>query len=337
MNQSILVADDSLSMRLFFEQNLKTWGYTPIIVNNGKDAIKKLDEDSTINFVILDWEMEGMSGPEVCYYIKDKLTERRGYTYVILVTSRDSKHDKLKGLGAGADDYITKPFDSDVLLARIGVGSRILNYEKKIKNQGMVIRYGCYEALTELAEARSYETGDHMKRIALYASKLAELAGYPEELSSGLSRFTQMHDIGKVGIPDGILHLPRKLNSGENEMIKTHPKLGWEILKDKKSLEMAADIAYSHHEKWDGTGYPRQLKGEEIPLCGRITTIADVYDALRSYRVYKPPWKHTKVVEYIKANSGIIFDPELTKVFIKNNKIFNKIYLENSEKSGNVD
>jgi response regulator RpfG family c-di-GMP phosphodiesterase len=171
-----------------------------------------------------------------------------------------------------------------------------------------------------IGETRSKETGLHVKRVAEYSYLLAKLYGLSEDEASILKQASPMHDIGKVGIPDDILNKPGKLTNDEFDIMKTHASLGYEMLKysNKEILKAASIVAYEHHEKWDGTGYPRGLKGEDIHIFGRITAIADVFDALGHDRVYKKAWELDKIIEMFKENSGKHFDPQLMDIFLSN-------------------
>ncbi len=179
----------------------------------------------------------------------------------------------------------------------------------------------------EIGETRSNETGNHVKRVALYSKVLADLYGMDEENTDLLFTASPMHDIGKVGIPDAILKKPAKLTANEFEFMKTHAEIGYNILKgsERRVLKAAAIVSYEHHEKWNGTGYPRGLKGEEIHIFGRITAIADVFDALGSHRCYKKAWPDKKILEYFEEEKGISFDPNLVNLFFENKEKFIQI------------
>ena len=182
-------------------------------------------------------------------------------------------------------------------------------------------------AMGEIGETRSKETGNHVKRVALYSKKLALLYGLSYEESNILQMASPMHDIGKVGIPDAILNAPRKLTAEEFEIMKTHAKLGYEMLKrsNKPILKAAAIVANEHHEKWDGSGYPNATKGENIHIYGRITAVADVFDALGSERVYKKAWELEKILALFKEESGKHFEPKIVELFLNNLEIFLEI------------
>jgi len=175
-------------------------------------------------------------------------------------------------------------------------------------------------AMGEIGETRSKETGKHVKRVAFYSKELALLYGLSQEEASTLQIASPMHDIGKVGIPDAILNAPRKLTFDEFEIMKTHASLGYDMLNcsSKPILQAAAIVANEHHEKWDGSGYPNATKGEDIHIYGRITAVADVFDALGSNRVYKKAWELEKILELFKEQSGKHFDPKIVELFIKN-------------------
>ena len=179
----------------------------------------------------------------------------------------------------------------------------------------------------EIGETRSKETGNHVKRVANYSKELALLCGLSQKEADLLHMASPMHDIGKVGIPDAVLNAPRKLNKDEWIIMQTHAELGYNMLKssNKPILKAAATVAYEHHEKWDGSGYPRGIAGEDIHIYGRITAVADVFDALGSERVYKKAWKLDDILELFKKESGKHFDPALIRLFIDNLDIFLKI------------
>jgi len=193
------------------------------------------------------------------------------------------------------------------------------------RKENLKIRLDIYKTITELAEIRDSETGKHITRVGKYARLIAEKLGMSRKFCQDIEMFAPLHDIGKVGINDSILLAPRKLTEEEFQIMKTHTELGHAILKGKPTMEMAADIAHHHHEYYDGSGYPMNLKGNNIPLSARIVAIADVYDALRSKRPYKEPWSHLKAVQQIKNESNSHFDPELVKIFLENEEEIEKI------------
>ena len=188
-----------------------------------------------------------------------------------------------------------------------------------------------YRTMALMSELRDNETGNHMRRVGLYAKRIAEKIGQTRKFCEDIEIFATMHDLGKIGISDTILNAPRKLTPDEYEIMKTHTNLGYNILNGTKDVEMAAEITKYHHEKWDGTGYPENLKGEEIPIAARITAFADVYDALRNERPYKKAWSHEQAVSEIVKNAGIQFDPYLVSVFLELSSLFDRIHKDLSD------
>jgi putative two-component system response regulator len=262
-----------------------------------------------------------MSGIELCRRIRDDFSGR--YIYVILLTSRKGPANVVEGLGAGADEFLSKPFDADELYLRLRVAQRILSLESR----EMTIF-----SLAKLAESRDPETGVHLERMREYCRVLArQLARHDSHAAEMDGDYVQLiyltsplHDIGKVGIPDAVLLKPGKLTADEFEIMKTHAEIGAKTLNslvelnpDAKYLRMARDIAWTHHERFDGTGYPRGLAGHDIPLCGRIVAVADVYDALTTRRVYKPAFTHEKARGIILEGSGNHFDPDIVQAFLE--------------------
>jgi putative two-component system response regulator len=242
--------------------------------------------------------------------------------YVILLTSRGSTAERVRGLSAGADDFMTKPFEPQELLARMLAAERLLSLET---------RDVAIFAMAKLAESRDVETGAHLERVMNYSRVLAQqlpaMGRYVDEIDPEFVRLvystSPLHDIGKVGIPDGVLLKPGRLDDQEFEIMKTHAAIGARTLDaalrrfpGAKFLRMARDIAASHHERWDGNGYPAGLKGDEIPLCSRIVALADVYDALTSKRVYKNSFAHEVAKGIIVKDAGTHFDPAVVGAFL---------------------
>lgn len=309
----ILCADDSIAIRTYLNDLLKSWNYQVTTCSSGKEAWDIYQEDPSYSMFLLDWVMPDMTGLEACKLIRN--SHEKGYKYIIMLTSKDSTEDIVEALNSGADDYLSKPFHPAELKARINTAFRFFQYEQEQARIEYNTRLACYQALTELAEARDYETGQHLNRVSEMSKLLAKTLGMDANYQSQIEIFAPMHDIGKVGIPDGILHLPRKLTTAEFEIIKTHTTIGFQILDGKPTMEMAADIAYGHHEKWNGCGYPRGIQKDEIPLSARIVSIIDVYDALRAVRPYKKAYTHADSVECIYKDEGKSFDPEVVAAF----------------------
>ncbi|QDT32770.1 HD domain-containing phosphohydrolase [Thalassoglobus polymorphus] len=316
----ILVADDDTITAEVVAHALRKFGYEVTVVHNGLDA-NELLRTGRYKILISDWQMPGMTGLELCEEIRSRRSG--GYIYVILLTSHGGIDNVVCGLEAGADDFLTKPFDPTELLVRVRVGERVLNLESR---ELMIF------ALAKLAESRDRETGAHLERMREYARVLADELTKQDEFCNVIDGeyvnliylTTPLHDIGKVAIPDHILLKEGSLTETEFEIMKTHTLLGAQTLREVSQhspcagfLQMATDIAISHHERFDGTGYPYGISGEEIPLCGRITAVADVYDALTSKRVYKEAYSHRLAKKIILEGAGAAFDSRIVEAFLQ--------------------
>ncbi len=315
----VLVVDDEAISRRTVEHTLREAGYRVTTAGDGQEALSLLHEHSH-QLVVSDWQMPRMNGIDLCRAIRKANLNR--YVYFIMLTSRDRKIDTISGFETGVDDYIAKPFNPGELQVRVNVGRRIVELET---SQMSIF------ALAKLAESRDPETGAHLERVRIYCHVLAaQLQTVPEFRDTIDNEFLQLiyktsplHDIGKVAIPDAILLKPGKLTPDEFEVMKTHAQRGAETLDaalqeypNAKFLRMAKDIALTHHERYDGTGYPRGLSGEQIPLCGRIVALADVYDALTSHRVYKAAMSHEEARDIITKDRGRHFDPAIVDAFL---------------------
>ncbi len=313
MKTKILIADDSITIRSVLSKALTEWGFEPVICEDGTSALDALLDSSGPRVAVIDWVMPGMSGIDLCR----ALSSCGKLIYTILLTSKKDNADLITAIDSGAYNFLSKPVPLPVLRKFIEVGIRLVESEERLKRSELKIRYKCYQAIAQLADTRDNETGLHLQRISQYSTMLAKAIGAPQIFINKLSIFSQLHDIGKVGIPDSILFAPRKLTDEEFKMIKEHPIMGDRILRPVPTMEMAADIARYHHEKWDGTGYPDGLTGEDIPLEARITGLVDVFDALRSDRPYKSAWDFDKTMGHIEEQQGKHFDPELVRCFLQ--------------------
>ena len=279
--------------------------------------------------------MPGMDGLELCTRIR--AGEGSQYIYIIMVTSREDVNDLVRGMDAGADDFITKPFVKEEVAVRIRAGERISGFETR----DIVIF-----SLARLVESRDSETGHHLERIRHYSKTLAitiSKSDNPSEEIDGLFvdnifLTSPLHDIGKVGIPDHILLKPGRFDDEEFEIMKRHSRIGFDTLNEALKrypkadyLRMSAEIALSHHEKFNGTGYPDGLKGEQIPLSARIVALADVYDALVSKRIYKEAYSHDKAKSIIEQERGEHFDPRVVDAFLSCKEEFIEIFKRFSE------
>ena len=315
----VLVVDDDEICRRAVAETLHAAGYRVTVADDGDQALQVLLRDGH-QLVVSDWSMPGMNGLQLCRAIRS--ADLRRYVYFILLTSRDRTEDTIDGLSAGADEYVTKPFDPSELVMRVNTGRRIIAAESR----DMTIF-----ALAKLAESRDPETGAHLERVRSYCSAIARhlqrTAILPDKIDDDYVRLiyetSPLHDIGKVAIPDAVLLKPGPLTEPEFEIMKTHTLHGAKTLSaamhefpNAAFLRMAYDIALSHHERFNGSGYPRGLAGEEIPLCGRIVALADVYDALTSKRVYKDAMSHAAAKAIIVSETGKHFDPAIVDAFL---------------------
>jgi len=333
--QVLVVDDDEVALEML-NAMLERAGYEVVRAADGHEALNIL-RDTRCRLVITDWEMPGMNGLDLCRAIRREPLSR--YVFTILLTSHDTHEKAAEGLSAGADDYVFKPFHPGELLLRVRTGERILSLET---------REVAIFTMAKLAESRDPETGQHLERVQDYCRTLAEWFkrnGKGEyKVSSGfvemLYHTSPLHDIGKVGIPDAILLKPGRLNDREFEMMKRHTTVGSDALSaaveqfpDADYLRMARDIAAAHHERFDGSGYPLGLVGQNIPLAARIVSLADVYDALTSKRVYKAAYGHEISRAIILEESGAQFDSEIVTAFIENEPDFVRIREQYSEET----
>jgi putative two-component system response regulator len=320
----LIVDDDEVAVEVL-EHALSQFGYQVTVAHNGREGLD-LVRSGQFRMVVSDWEMPKMTGVELCEEIRRRSAS--GYVYVILLTSRHGTQSVVDGMNAGADDFVSKPFQPQELVVRIRAGERILSLESR----ELIIF-----SMAKLAESRDPETGAHLERMREYCRVIAEhlsrQAKFRERVDGDYVQLIYMtsplHDIGKVGIPDRILLKAGQLTREEFEIMKNHAEIGARTLDatasahpGAKFLCMARDIARCHHEKFDGSGYPNGLSGEEIPLCGRIVALADVYDALTTKRVYKPAFSHDKAVAIIRAGRSRHFDPDIVDAFEANEARF---------------
>jgi putative two-component system response regulator len=298
------------------------------VATRGDQAVAFARSDRP-DLILLDIMMPGMDGFEVARRLKADDATR--HIPIIFITGMDDPEKKTKGLEIGAVDYITKPFVISEVKARVKTHLQLriaqeqlrlhnLQLEEKIRERTRELEKTKLEIIDRLGlvvEYRDEETGSHIKRMSEYCRLLGAAAGLPPEECETLALASTVHDIGKIGIPDAILRKPHDLRDGEWQIMKLHPTIGARLLAGSRSkvLQAAEVIALTHHERWDGTGYTRGLKGLEIPLYGRIACICDVFDALISRRPYKAPWTFARAMAEIARESGKHFDPELVRLF----------------------
>ncbi len=330
----LLIVDDDLSTRIALEALMTSHGYPVTCVESGEEALAAMKR-SHYRIVISDWEMPGMTGPELCEQIRKM--DAQGYTYFILLTSHGDQESIINGLKSGADDFVSKPYNPTELHVRVKNAERITTLD----TMDMTIF-----ALAKLAESRDPETGAHLDRVRVYAKLLAEdlqKTGFSEVIDDEFVRLiyatSPLHDIGKVSIPDCVLLKPGLLNDKEFEIMKSHTIAGAETIKaaldrypNQRFLMLAHAITRSHHERFDGSGYPDGLKGEEIPLAARIMAVADVYDALTSKRVYKDAMEHHIASQIIRDGAGTQFDPKIVMAYERVEHLFAQIRAQFNQK-----
>ncbi len=352
----ILIVDDLVKVRQAMESLLVGQGYQLEFACDGKEALQKA---STLlpDLILLDVMMPNMDGFEVCRHLR--ADSRLAEVPIVLVTALDDQESRLKGIEAGADDFITKPFDRAELRARVKTITRLNRYGKlREEHQRLLEAYtelqltydatiegwvraldlrdketeGHSQRVTHLTvhvaraldegELHLYESAEHNRRVADMTIEMAESLGAGQDELQHLRRGALLHDIGKLGVPDSILLKPGPLTAEEWVVMRRHPIYAHEWLSPISYLLPALDIPYGHHEKWDGSGYPRGLREEEIPLAARIFALVDVWDALRSDRPYRSSWPKEKVAEHIRKLSGTHFDPRLVELFLTTAEAF---------------
>jgi len=337
----ILIIDDN-------ETNLQVLGnlllganYSVLAANNGQDGINIAQKENP-DLILLDIMMPGMDGYEVCTKLKE--ADSTSKIPIIFVTAKTETEDEYLGFELGAVDYITKPISIPIVLARVKTHVSLHNQKKAlealVKERTIELdrqnkdleetRLDIVRRLGIAAEYKDNETGNHIIRMSKMSKIIAAQYGFSEKNQELMLNASPMHDIGKIAIPDVVLMKPGKLDEEEWQIMQTHAIRGSELLVGASSelMLMAEEIARTHHEKWDGSGYPNGLKGDEIPLVGRMCAIADVFDALTSKRPYKKAWSFEEAVEEIQDSSGTHFDPELVKIFMKVKDQFKSIITE---------
>ncbi len=340
---NVLIVDDVAPNLVILAEIIKKAGYLPRPVTSARQAMEALHV-SMPQLILLDISMPDMDGFEFCEILKKD--SRTKEIPIIFISALDSPNEKKRGFELGAVDFITKPFETVEVISRVNTHIKIFKMQqeleennkrlhkmvndqiKMIQNEQKNLIY----ALAQLSEARDDAVGDHLNNIGrnckLLAQSLQFSPVFEKEITQSFIEEIEiaapLHDIGKVLIPDRILLKPGKLTYEEMEIMKTHAELGAKSLMDiyaasehNEFIKMAIDIAYYHHEKWDGTGYPAKLKGREIPLAARIMAVVDVYDTLTGERCYKEAFSHEDSIQIINENSGVSFDPDIIEVFNK--------------------
>ena len=333
-NETILVVDDAAENIALLSDILGD-DYRVIFARDGLEALHLAQKTPQPNLILLDVMMPGMDGYETCRRLKSDL-RTRGIPVIFLTAHSDVNNEEI-GLRLGAVDYLHKPCHPAIVLQRVRIHleahNQNLALEQRVRERTAELEETRLEIIRRLGRAGEYrdnETGMHVVRMSQCCHRLALAAGVPQDKAALLLIAAPMHDVGKIGIPDQILLKPGKLTPEEWTVMQRHAEIGAEIIgvHDSELLVIARSVALTHHERWDGTGYPEGLSGEAIPVVGRLMALSDVYDALISRRVYKDPFSHEETVRTIKGAKGSHFDPDVVEAFFELEKEFEKIALE---------
>ena len=349
------IADNLMLMNEVLHDTYKVKG-----ANSGERGLRIAFSDTPPDLILLDVMMPDMDGFEVCRRLKESPATR--HIPVIFVTAKSDSFDEEKGLALGAVDYLIKPISPPIVKARVKTHLTLKDASDFLRSKNDYLKQEVDRrtaeviqqseklhamqdvtimAMASLAETRDNETGSHIRRTQTYVKALAERLQFHSRFTTELTernidllyKSAPLHDIGKVGIPDRILLKPGSLTAEEFDVMKQHTTLGRDAIVQAENqcgmrvdfLRFAKEIAYSHHERWDGAGYPQGLAGDDIPLSARLMAIADVYDALISKRVYKPAFSHEEAVAIITAGRGTLFDPDISDAFIEIKDLFRTI------------
>ena len=319
--QTVLVVDDVPENIDVLSEVLREH-YQVRVATHGEKALRIVYSDTPPDLILLDIMMPGLSGLDLCRRIKANPDRRK--IPIIFVTAMTSPEDERLGLETGAVDYITKPISPAVVLARVrthlALYDQACELERMVDQRTLELNFSRHQIIRRLGRAAEYrddETGNHVLRVGHYARLIANACGVGPRASAMLFAAAPLHDVGKIGIRDSILLKPGKLDALDWDSMRRHPVIGAEIIgkHENELLETARIIALTHHERWDGTGYPAQLKGDAIPIEGRIVAIADVFDALISKRPYKPAYCLDDSLKIMDAQDGSHFDPQLMTAF----------------------
>jgi putative two-component system response regulator len=328
---AVVLDDAELNNVLMTEAIRGVPGCEPVAFTRPEDALAFVRANAgEIGVGVTDYDMPGMSG--VAFIRAARQVPGFAHVPIVMVTSNGERSVRREALEAGATDFLAKPFDAIEIKARVAnllalnearrtEADRAAWLAREVAAAVSVIEAREREIVTLLmkaAEHRDTDTGDHVARVAGYVMLIAEGLGLPPERCRLMSLASTMHDVGKIGVPDAILLKPGRLTPEERAVMEEHAERGYRILESSTSelVRLAAEIAWTHHEKWDGTGYPRRLSGEEIPLSGRIVAVADVFDALTSARPYKKAWAPEEALAHLVASASSHFDPACVDAFV---------------------
>jgi putative two-component system response regulator len=350
-NRNILVVDDEEPVRRLIGYLLKTHGYPVFLAADAREA-RQMMKEQPIALMLCDVNMPGESGMDL---VRSTLAEHKD-TAAIMVTGLDSSVLANAAIDVGAFGYIIKPFESnevlidvanalrrrklelenrfhrehleDIVRVRTVALQQALDWLEHSEKELRLSREETIQRLAIAAEFRDSATAQHIQRMSHYCELLARQYGLPSEQCDLIRTASPMHDIGKIGTPDQVLLKPGKFTQEEFDVISRHAEIGYRILSgsDAELLKVAAVIAYTHHERFDGTGYPRRLKGDEIPIEGRIAAIADAFDALTTQRVYKPAFEINHAIDLMVKHRGEHFDPQLLDVFVESREELSRIH-----------
>lgn len=349
LRSTVLLVDDAPENLRMLSEALRA-DHRIMFAKNGQDALRLAAADPQPDIILLDVIMPGMNGYEVCRRLKENPRTRD--IPIIIVTAENDDSDEATGFSLGAQDFIRKPFRASLVHQRVELHLELKRHRDHLSelvaqrtHELLQTQKATIHAMAMLAEWRDPETGAHIQRtsrlVEVLLRRLMQRPDAPESLTPGdiewIILSTPLHDVGKVAIPDNILHKPGRLTPEEFEIMKQHTSLGYEILEEagheldrelgkRCFLHYAREIALNHHERWDGSGYPAGLRGEEIPLCARVVSVVDVYDALRSQRVYKDAYPHDVAVERIRAGRGTAFDPLVVDAFLDVQETFAGVF-----------
>jgi len=338
LEYKVLVIDDQRFNRAIIKRSLELQGISCITAENGKVGLELLESShNNIMLITVDRNMPVMDGMEFIKSVKS--IDRYQDIPIIMITSMSEKKEIQEGLSIGVYDYILKPIDKELLYLKVRNGIKLYEKQKKIeelnrevlqknnileqkvKERTQELESMTYSLLNSLEQANYYNdehTGQHIQRVAAYSKVLAKYKGLSPEFSYQIELFASLHDLGKIGIPGNILKKPGKLTPEEFEKIKEHVIIGYNLIKKTPLPDVAKNIVRYHHEKWNGEGYMKGLKGQEIPIEARIVALADVFDALTTERPYKKPFSLEKSINIILGDKGTHFDPELVDIFMNN-------------------
>jgi putative two-component system response regulator len=327
--QVVIVDDNPVNLKLMESLVKRAGDYTPLVFQDSAAGLEWC-LNNIPDLVIVDYMMPPPDGLE--FIRRFRASPINADIPVLMITADHEKETRYTALDTGANDFLTKPIDNAEFRARMrnmlalrrnqrALSDRAAWLAEKVadstheifeREREMIMR------LSRAAEFRDPETGAHIQRMSNYSRLIAEQLGLPQEEQELVLRAAPMHDVGKIAIPDHILLKPGRLDEDELAIMQTHAEKGFEILRGSKSalLDTAALIARTHHEKWDGSGYPQGMKGEDIPLFGRIVAIADVFDALTTERPYKQAWEIERALRFLRENSGTHFDPDCIHAFL---------------------